>query len=124
MTNEMVKKENYEKDERVLVPLTDIYETADQYTLKLEMPGVTKDKLEITMENDELEIRGEAGAYHPENMELKYSEFFQYDYIRKFTVSNDIDREKINATFENGVLTLILQKHESVKPRKIAINVH
>jgi len=124
MTNEMVKKENYEKDERVLVPLTDIYETADQYTLKLEMPGVTRDKLEITMENDEIEIRGEAETYKPEQMELKYSEFFQYDYYRRFTVNNDIDRQKISATFENGVLTLVLQKHESVKPRKIAINVH
>jgi HSP20 family protein len=124
MANEMVKKENYEKDERVLVPLTDIYETADQYTLKLEMPGVTRDKLEITMENDELEIRGEAETNKPEQMELKYSEFFQYDYYRRFTVSNDIDRQKISATFENGVLTLVLQKHESVKPRKIAINVN
>jgi len=124
MLKEMVKNENYTKDERVLVPLSDIYETTDQYTLKLEMPGVTRDKLEITMENDELEIRGAVTSYKPENQELKYSEFSQYDYFRRFTVGNDIDRDKISATFEDGVLTLVLQKHESVKPRKIAINVH
>lgn len=124
MASEIVNKENYTKDERFLVPLTDIYETPDQYTLKLEMPGVTKDHLSITMENDEIEIRGEAGDFKPENKELKYSEFCQYDYYRKFTAGNDIDRQKISATFENGVLTLVLQKHEAVKPRKIAINVH
>ncbi len=124
MLKEMVKTDNYSKDEQVLVPLADIYETADQYTLKLEMPGVTREKLEIMMENDELEIRGEVASYKPENKELKYSEFSHYDYLRRFTVGNDIDRDKINATFENGVLTLVLQKHESVKPKKIAINVH
>ncbi len=124
MANEMVKNDAYQKDERYLVPLADIYETTDQYTLKLEMPGVTREKLEITMENDELEIRGEAGTYKPENKELKYSEFSQYDYYRRFSVGNDIDRQNISATFENGVLTLVLQKHESVKPKKIAINVH
>jgi len=124
MMKEMVKNNNNSREERVLVPLTDIYETTDQYTLKLEMPGVTKDKLEITMENDELEIRGEAIPYKPESKVLKYSEFSQYDYFRKFTVGNDIDRDKISASLEDGVLTLVLQKHESVKPRKIAINVH
>ncbi len=124
MTNEIVKKNNNSRDERVMIPLSDICETTDQYTLKLEMPGVTRDKLEITMENDELEIRGAVAPYKPENKELKYSEFSQYDYFRRFTVGNDIDREKISATFEDGVLTLVLQKHESVKPRKIEINVH
>ena len=121
---EMVKNDNNSRDERVLVPLTDIYETNDQYTLKLEMPGVTKDKLEITMENDELQIRAAVVPYKPEGKELKYSEFSQYDYFRRFTVGNDIDRDKISASLEDGVLTLVLQKHESVKPRKIAINVH
>lgn len=121
---EITKNDNNTREERVLVPLSDIYETADQYTLKLEMPGVTREKLEITMENDELEIRGSVAPYKPENKELMYSEFSQYDYFRRFTVGNDIDRDKVSAVFEDGVLTLVLQKHESVKPRKIAINVH
>ncbi|MBP7735271.1 MAG: Hsp20/alpha crystallin family protein [Spirochaetes bacterium] len=124
MMKEITKNDNNTREERVLVPLSDIYETADQYTLKLEMPGVTREKLEITMENDELEIRGSVAPYKPENKELMYSEFSQYDYFRRFTVGNDIDRDKVSAVFEDGVLTLVLQKHESVKPRKIAINVH
>jgi len=123
MLDQMVRKSNNSRDEYVLVPLTDIYETADQYTLKMEMPGVTRDRLDITMENNELEIRGEVENYKPENKELKYSEFSQHNYYRKYNVGNDIDRNKINAVFENGVLTLILQKHEDVKPKKIPISV-
>jgi len=121
--DEMVRKGNSPHDEYVMVPLTDIYETEDQYTLKLEMPGVTKDRLDMTMENNELEIRGKLEKYEPEGKELKYAEFAQHDFYRKYNVGNDIDREGIKATLEDGVLTLVLQKLESVKPRKISINV-
>jgi HSP20 family protein len=123
MANGKVKTNNYSQDERVLVPLTDIYHTADEYTLKLEMPGVAKDKLDVTIEDNELEIRGRVDQYAPEQKELKYSEFSQHPYYRKFTVGNDIDKEKITASFEDGVLTLKLQKSEAVKPRKINISV-
>jgi len=110
-------------EDYVQVPLTDIYETPDQYTLKMEMPGVVKEKLDITLENNELEIRGETGKNESEGREMKYSEFTQYNYYRKYNVGDDIDRNGINATFENGVLTLVLQKHEAVKPKKIPVNV-
>lgn len=123
MLNDKIVKDNYSKDKRVLAPLADIYETDDQYTLKLEMPGVIRDKLDITIENNVLEIRGEVNQYNSDGKELKYSEFSNYDYYRKFNVGDDIDREKINASFENGVLSLVIQKHEAVKPRKIPINV-
>lgn len=113
----------YARNERAMVPLTDIYETPDQYTLKLEMPGVTRENLDILIENNELEIKGTVNVFKPENKTLKYSEFAQYDYYRTFSVGNDIDRNKISATFENGVLTLVLQKHDAVKPKKIEITV-
>jgi len=113
----------FANNERVIVPLTDIYETPDQYTLKLEMPGVTRESLDILIENNELEIRGTVNGFKPENKELKYSEFTHNNYYRTFSVGNDIDRNKISATFENGVLTLVLQKHEAVKPRKIPVTV-
>jgi HSP20 family protein len=84
---------------------------------------VTRDNLDIQIEDNELEIRGTVEEFKPGDKKLTYSEFTQYDYYRSFTVGNDIDRNKINATFENGVLTLVLQKLEAVKPRKITINV-
>ncbi|OHD65792.1 MAG: hypothetical protein A2176_14405 [Spirochaetes bacterium RBG_13_51_14] len=65
-------------------------------------------KQDITIENNELEIQGGVEPYNPEKKELKYSEFTQYDYYRKFYVGNDINRDKINATLENGVLPLVL----------------
>jgi HSP20 family protein len=121
--SELTRTNGFANNDRVMVPLTDIYETTDQYTLKLEMPGVTRENLDILMENNELEIRGKVDEYRPENKELKYSEFTQFNYYRTFSVGNDIDRNKISATFDNGVLTLVLQKHEAVKPRKIPVTV-
>ncbi len=123
MFDQRVRKTSTSGDEYVLLPLTDIYETEDQYTLKMEMPGITKDKLEVLLENNELEIRGGAEKHDSEGKELQYSEFSQYDYYRKYNVGDDIDRNGINATFENGVLTLVLKKHEAVKPKRIPINV-
>ena len=75
------------------------------------------------MENNELEIRGDTEKFNPENIELKYSEFSQYNYYRKYNAGNDIDRNGINDTYDNEVLTLVLQKREAVKPKKKAINV-
>jgi HSP20 family protein len=124
MLEEKVRNGAYTNNERVLVPLADIFETADYYTLKLEMPGVTRESLDVMIENNEMEIRGKVSDNSPDNMEVKYSEFSHYDFFRKFSVGNDIDRNKIEATFENGVLTLVLHKLEAVKPKKISINVH
>jgi len=110
-------------DECLMVPLTDIYESPDSYTLKMEMPGVTKENLEVIIEHNNLEVKGRVALADPEGKELKYSECAMDGYYRRFTVGNDIDRNKISATFENGVLTLVLNKQEEVKPKKIQINV-
>lgn len=123
LNDKEVATNNYSQERRVLVPLTDIYETPDHYMLKLEMPGVAREKLEITMESNELEIRGEVSRFDSKEKDLKYSEFSNYDYYRKFNIGDDVDRDKINAKLENGVLSLELQKHEAVKPKKIPISV-
>ena len=107
---------------RVYVPLADIYETEDLYCLKLEMPGAKKDSIDITLENNELIIEGKSCLEDNNNAKIKYSEFSNMDYKRSFRIGNDIDRSKVEAKFENGVLTLLLYKHEAVKPKKIAIN--
>lgn len=110
-------------NECLMVPLTDIYESPDSYTLKMEMPGVTKENLEIIIEHNNLEVKGRVAPSDPEGKELKYSECATDGYYRRFTVGNDIDRNNISATFENGVLTLVLNKQEEVKPKKIQVNV-
>ncbi len=112
--------ENAQK--KVYIPVADIYETEDLYSLKLEIPGVSKDNLEITIENNELVISAKSSLNENADVKFKYSEFSSMDYRRTFRIGNDIDRSKVDAKLENGVLTLLLHKHETVKPRKITIN--
>lgn len=107
---------------KIYVPVADIYETEDLYSMKLEMPGVSKEGLDILIENNELTITAKSTLSDKEGEKCRYSEFSSMDYRRSFKIGNDIDRSKVEAKLENGVLTLLLHKHETVKPRKITIN--
>lgn len=107
---------------KVYVPLADIYETEDLYSLKLEIPGVPKENLDISIENNELTISAKTALDAKPEGKCRYSEFSSMDYKRSFRIGNDIDRSKVEAKLANGVLTLLLHKHETVKPRKITIN--
>jgi HSP20 family protein len=103
------------------VPLADIYENVDIYSLKLEMPGITKENLNIVIDDNELKITAESPVTE-NGKDLKYAEFTAKNFSRTFRIGNDIDRNKIDAKLENGVLTLVLHKNEEVKPKKITIN--
>ncbi len=111
-------------DECFVTPATDIYETDNEYSLRVEMPGVSKNNLEIVLEKDELEIKGAVGNGLNEDEKLKYSEYSLHNYYRKFRIGEDVDRNAIDAKLENGVLTLTLNKSEEVKPRRIEITTH
>jgi len=116
-----IRRDQYDKEEVVIVPPVDIYETDNEYIIKAEMPGIKKDQLEITLEDNELEINGKLNGNLPDEKNLKYSEFKLYNYHRKFDVGETIDRNSLKASLENGILTLNLPKREEVKPRKIEI---
>lgn len=109
---------------RYTVPVADICESADGYILRLEMPGVAKENLQITLDNNELEISGKVEAPAFGNEELRLSEYALHDYYRTFRVGNDIDRNRVEAALENGVLTVQVHKHEEAKPKRIEISVH
>jgi len=114
-------KNNIGAGKAIHTPLADIYETEDIYSVKLEMPGIVKENLDIVIDDDELKITAE--SLPEENTEnLKYAEFRSRNYSRTFRVSNDVDRNRIDAKLENGILTLTLHKSEEVKPKKITIN--
>lgn len=121
MMTERTIKNNTESPKTFLIPLADIYETDELYSAKLEMPGVQKENLNIVIDNDELKITGETSIGENEKA-LKYAEFSVKDYGRTFRIGNDIDRNRIDAKLENGILTLTLHKSEAVKPKKIMIN--
>jgi HSP20 family molecular chaperone IbpA len=120
------KKELATKDEqtvpgRFYVPYSDIYETDDALMVLMEMPGVERKDVSIALENDVLRVEGKIDFTKYEGMEPVYTEFNVGHYTRSFTLSSKIDREKISAQLDDGVLVLSLPKSKEAQPRRIAI---
>ncbi len=109
--------------ERVVAPVVDIFETADDYYLVANMPGVTRDSVKVKLEEESLVIFGKLNNYD-EAAKRKYllNESEVANFYRRFRISNSIDESKIVAKFENGQLTLVLPKHDRIKPRTITIS--
>src|SRR6266850_2100606 len=103
-----------------VTPPANISATENEYLVEVEMPGVDKSGLEVTVEGNELTIIGRRKGETPHG-ELYYSEWPQADYKRVFVIGPDVDTTKINAQLEQGVLRLRLPKSEKAKPRKIQI---
>jgi len=115
-----VSRDRLEAQERYLSPEVDIRETKDEYVLEAEMPGVTKEGLELTLEGHVLTITGHRNHEVPKG-NLLYRESHPYDYRRVFELDPAINTEKINARMDHGILVVTLPKAERVKPRKITV---
>jgi HSP20 family protein len=109
------------QNERFITPAASVNETADAYTLELEMPGVNKDGLDISIENNELSIVGRRSNAQIEGTPI-HRESRQHNYRRTFEIDPSIDTGKICARITQGILTLTLPKAEEVKPRKITVS--
>ena len=107
----------------VFIPRTDIYETQDNVVLLVDMPGVAPDAVDITLEKRTLAIYGHAKDQQHQNYRQVYAEYGAGDYERVFTLSEDIDREGIEASQKNGVLRLVLPKSAPAKARKIQLKM-
>lgn len=106
----------------VFAPPVDIVETPEEIILRADMPGTREDSLDITVENGVLTLRGEGEELGiPESHRWLGREYRTGDYERVFSLSEEIDQEKIEASYRNGVVTLRLPKAEPAKPRKIKI---
>jgi len=99
---------------------TNISAGPDGYFLELEMPGVAKDGVEITVDGHELTVIGHRKQDIPDG-ELLYYESTPADYRRTFELSADVDTSKIEAHMDQGVLRLRLPRREDFKPRKIPV---
>jgi len=108
-------------DALYIAPPVDIFETEDALTVIADLPGVSKDAVDIRVEDDILTIKGKASYKRPENMILE--EFDLQGYFRQFQLSDEVDQSKISAETNNGVLTITLAKAEKSKPRRIKVNV-
>lgn len=110
-----------EQAERFVQPRASVYERGDNIILNLEMPGVTRDKIEVTVEKDELTVTGWRQVDSYEDCEVLRRERLPVNFRRTFVLSENIDTGKISASCDNGVLSLTLPKSEGAKPRKIEI---
>lgn len=102
-------------------PATDVVETADAVILTFDMPGVAKENVDVTIDKDMLIVTGKADP--EETGEALYRETHVGDYRRQFTLTGDVDPDRIMAAMNNGVLTVEIGKAEQAKPKKIEIAV-
>ncbi len=109
------------ENESWIAPLVDIYETDDEYMLIANMPGVTKDKIKIKLEDRSIVIIGRVNYYESLSRKYTIKEIETGNYYRRFKISDSIDEGKIDVKLENGQLLAKLPKHERVKPRTIDI---
>jgi HSP20 family protein len=107
--------------EQFITPSASVTEIADGYMLEIEMPGVKKDGLEISVENNELTIIGRRSLPSVEGT-LIHRESRPENFRRIFELDPSIDANKISAKIEQGLVTLTLPKAEHVKPRKITVS--
>src|SRR5215468_9258217 len=107
--------------EQFITPAASVTEIADGYMLEIEMPGVRKDGLEISLENNELAIIGRRSLPAVEGT-VVHRESRPENLRRVFELDPSIDGDKISAKIDQGLVTLTLPKAEHVKPRKITVS--
>src|ERR1043166_151524 len=107
--------------EQFIAPMASVTEENDGYTLWVEMPGVNKEGLELSIENNELTIIGHRSLPAVDGT-LIHRESRPEDFGRVFELDPSIDGNKINAKMDQGILSVILPKAEHVKPRKIVVS--
>lgn len=109
------------RNRRVFVPLSDIYETKDRLFILADMPGVDEQSIDITLEKNVLTINGFTAQHAENELRLVHSECPEGNYRRVFMLSEEVDRDGIEATVKNGVLKLILPKSAKSMTRKITV---
>lgn len=120
---EMEKVERIERSRaaKIFNPDVDIIERKDHIMVVADMPGIDEASVDITLENNVLSIYGKVDWDVPDKLKLLHGEYGIGDYQRVFTLSGEVNREKIEATVNNGVLKVILPKAEAAKTKKIAV---
>jgi len=109
-------------DERYRVPVADVYETPDAFVLMLDLPGVTRESISLTLERGEMRVKADVTSLHKEEGTFLVNEVDGSGFFRAFSIGEGIDTGTVDARFEHGVLTVKLFKSEETKPREIRIN--
>ena len=102
-------------------PSVDIYESASALMIQADVPGVGKENVELDLDDDVLTISARVDYGEYEGLSPLFSEYNVGNFFRRFSLGEIIDREKIAASMDKGVLTVTLPKKEAVLPRKIEL---
>lgn len=103
-------------------PRTNLYDAGNHFEIKAEVPGMTKDDLNIRIQGNYLEISGTRKSDAPEGYKAHRVERGATSFTRSFTLPADVDTEKVGASLKDGILSLTLPKAEAAKPKQIAIS--
>ncbi|NDY70874.1 Hsp20/alpha crystallin family protein [Desulfobacter hydrogenophilus] len=101
---------------------TNLLESGDRFEVQVEVPGISKDDLNIKIQGNYLEISGKRSVETPEGYKKHRNERGSSTFSRSFTLPNDIDAEKVEAALKDGILYLTLPKLETAKPKQITIS--
>ena len=114
-------REGRDTAQSFLRPPVDIFEDADGITLHLDMPGVARDRVKIDADRQTLSIEGAIQIPMAEGMEAIYAEVHSTQYRRSFTLSGELDTERVDASLNDGVLTVRIPRRAELRPRKIEV---
>ena len=120
------KREAAAREERTVpgrfyVPPADVWETEDALAVAMEVPGVAREAVTIELKDDVLRVEARVDASKYEGLEPVYTEYGVGHWARAFALPDGVDRERIEARLEDGVLTLTLPKAAGARPRRIAL---
>ena len=119
---EVEKQQETTVPARMFLPTADIFETDRALTVVMEMPGVDKENVDVSVENTVLKIDGRIDFSKYEGLEPVYTEYNIGHYTRSFRLPSTVEQSKISAEMKDGVLRLVLPKAEKAQPRKISVN--
>lgn len=119
--NKQVQTTSGREDTRAVLPRVDVFEDQSGITLLADLPGVPRDKLELKVEGDTLHVEAAMQPTTPEGLEALYAEVRVPRFRRSFTLSRELDSQRIDATLKDGVLTLRIPKQELAQPKRITV---
>ncbi|WP_429519558.1 Hsp20/alpha crystallin family protein [Rhodococcus sp. BE178] len=99
----------------------DLYRVDDHYVLHADLPGVDPGSVDVNIENGTMTLTAHRSAPSEENVQWLASERFSGTYRRQLSLGDDVDVEKVSASYENGVLTVMIPVAERAKPRRIEV---
>jgi HSP20 family protein len=122
MATQALEKQDVQKtaERRTVRPVGNICEEKEAVVLRLEMPGVSKDGIDVNIDGDTLTIRGNRRGY-ADDVAYLIHERRDADYRATYTLDERVDRDKVEAKMDNGILTVRLHLKDEVKPRRIEV---